>query len=39
MSLGERAFKIFTQSAEATIKGLCASYESEIFATVVGVYA
>lgn len=30
----KRAFKIFAQSAEAAIKGLCANYESEICATV-----
>lgn len=27
-----RAFKIFAQSAEAAIKGLCASYEIEKYA-------
>lgn len=34
-----RAFKIFTQSAEAAIKGLCANYGDEICASVAVGYA
>lgn len=34
-----RAFKIFAQSAEAAIKGLCANYGHEICASVAVGYA
>lgn len=33
-----QAFKIFAQSAEATIKGLCANYGHELCASVVNAY-